>query len=316
MLLWTMLFATFSVVFGGVILIWWRMEEKRRRRNLLTAISGGENLSAPAQLPAVLVEPAANQGLLARWFRAGNSPADAGEKSKWSAGGFLVLTVGMAFAGFLLGTKLMSTFGTAAPLFGAAGFGAMPWRQRARKRKKRLSMIEEQFPEALDFVARCVRAGNALSVALELLGTEAVDPLQSEILRLNREMALGASLEDGLNGLADRIPLVEVRFFVSAVLLQRETGGNLSEVLGKLAVSVRERLRLRGQVRASSGQARLTAIVLTVLPVATVVMMKVISPTYIDSMTNDPVGRELLGAGALSQFVGYLVMRKIVNFEV
>jgi tight adherence protein B len=104
--------------------------------------------------------------------------------------------------------------------------------------------------------------------------------------------------------------------FVAAVLLQRETGGNLSEVLSKLALSVRERLRLRGQVKAASGQGRLTAMVLTFMPLATLVMLKLVSPVYLDNLLGDPLGRNLLGLAAVSQIIGYLVMRKMIKVEV
>jgi tight adherence protein B len=161
-----------------------------------------------------------------------------------------------------------------------------------------------------------VRAGNAFSIALELYAAEAKEPLKSAFLKVTREMALGAGLEDALRGLIDRVPLFEVRFFVSAVLLQRETGGNLSEVLGKLAGAVRERARLQGQVKAASGQGRLTAKVLTVLPIAVVVLLKLISPSYLENLTNDPVGRNLLAAAVVSQTLGYLCMQKIARVEV
>ena len=186
----------------------------------------------------------------------------------------------------------------------------------AKKKRKRLAAIEEQFPEALDFLARSVRAGNAFSIGLELLGTETNEPLKSEITKMTREMALGARLEDALNGLIARVPLVEVRFFASAVLLQRETGGNLSEVLGKLSLSLRERFRLLGHVKAASGQGRLTAGVLTVLPIATLGMLKVASPDYLNSLTGDSLGRALLCGAVVSQTLGYLVMKRITRIEV
>jgi tight adherence protein B len=129
-------------------------------------------------------------------------------------------------------------------------------------------------------------------------------------------MALGAGLEDALLGLVARIQLLEARMFVAAVLLQRETGGNLSEVLGKLANSVRERLRLRGQVKAASGQGRLTAKVLTFLPIVTFAMLKLLSPAYINGLIDDPLGRNLLGFAIALQIVGYLVMQFMIKVEV
>lgn len=194
--------------------------------------------------------------------------------------------------------------------------GMVPKVYRSRNRDKRLAAMEEQFPDALDFLARSVRAGNAFSIALELLAGESAEPLKSEIVKITREMALGAGLEDALLGLVARIQLLEARMFVAAVLLQRETGGNLSEVLGKLANSVRERLRLRGQVKAASGQGRLTAKVLTFLPIVTFAMLKLLSPAYINGLIDDPLGRNLLGFAIALQIVGYLVMQFMIKVEV
>jgi tight adherence protein B len=207
-------------------------------------------------------------------------------------------------------------FGPASLLMGALGFAALPRLYSSRKERLRRSAIEEQFPDALDFLARSVRAGNALSISLETLAGEAREPLRSEFLKVSREQALGASLETALGNLLGRLPLVETRFFVSAVLLQREAGGNLAEVLSRLANSVRERLRLRGHVRAVSGQGRLTAAILTVLPIVVIALLRILSPKYLDALTGDPRGRMLLGAAVLSQILGYLCMKKIVNIEV
>jgi tight adherence protein B len=185
-----------------------------------------------------------------------------------------------------------------------------------RASAKRLAALEEQLPDALDFLARSVRSGNALSVSFETLIPETAEPLRSEFVRLTREQALGASLESALRGLVARAPMVELRFFVAAVLLHRETGGNLSDILTKLSQSIRERLRLRGQVQAASAQGRLTARVLTILPFAVVVGMKIISPAYFSVMTDEPVGRALLAAALVSEVIGFCVMKRIVDIEV
>jgi tight adherence protein B len=227
-----------------------------------------------------------------------------------------VLSLFTGALGFFVGKNFTGIIGVAAPLISGTMAGAVPWIYRSKSRNKRLSAMEEQFPEALDFLARSVRAGNAFSIALELLAAETTEPLKAEILKLTREMALGAGLEQALAGMLTRVPLLEARLFVAAVLLQRETGGNLSEVLSKLAVAVRERMRLRGQVRAASGQGRLTAMVLSCLPVATLVMLKIVSPDYLEPMMGDPLGRNLLAAAVVSQVLGYLVMQKIIRIEV
>jgi tight adherence protein B len=184
------------------------------------------------------------------------------------------------------------------------------------KRNKRMRQFEEQFPEALDFLARSMRAGHAFSVSLEMMADESPDPLGFEFRRTSNEQNLGAPLEVALRGLANRVPLLDVRFFVAAVLLQRQTGGNLAEVLTKLAYIIRERFRLKSHIRTASTHGRLTAAVLTILPIFTVLGLMLINPGYVEGMAADVDGRRLLVAAMAGQITGYLVIRKMVNIEV
>jgi tight adherence protein B len=315
MLRWFFLFGIFVVIFGAAIFIWWQLENEKRRQRVLKNLASKVNSDTPAVSTTVLIEKPKAQSAWRTLFTGLTSTSPAGNKAAIDLK-FLLLTVGFGCAGFVLGKRLEDIIGPLAPWMATVALGAAPKMYRSRQRAKRLAATEEQFPEALDFLARSVRAGNAFSIALELYAAEAKEPLKSAFLKVTREMALGAGLEDALRGLIDRVPLFEVRFFVSAVLLQRETGGNLSEVLGKLAGAVRERARLQGQVKAASGQGRLTAKVLTVLPIAVVVLLKLISPSYLENLTNDPVGRNLLAAAVVSQTLGYLCMQKIARVEV
>ena len=148
----------------------------------------------------------------------------------------------------------------------AALFAVLPVWKLGRARKKRLAAFEEQFPEALDFLARSMRAGHAFTISLKLLGEEMEDPLAREIRTLFNEQNLGAPLEQALAKLTERVPLLDVRFFASAVMLQKQTGGNLNEILSRLAYVIRERFRLKGQVKAASAHGRITAGILTALP--------------------------------------------------
>lgn len=196
-------------------------------------------------------------------------------------------------------------------------FGAlMPHGYVSLKRGARLRAFEQQFPEALDFLARSMRAGHAFSVSMEMLSEEAVDPLGTEFRRVFHEQNLGAPLESALRSLAMRVPLVDVGFFVSAVLLQRETGGNLAEILTKLAYVIRERFRLKGQVRAASAHGRLTAGVLTALPILTTIALLIIAPGYLESMAKDYHGQYFIIGAIIAQFVGYAIMRRIVSIKV
>ena len=143
----------------------------------------------------------------------------------------------------------------------------LPYLYVRQKRQKRLNALEEQFPEALDFLSRSMRAGHAFSISLEMVGEEMADPLGQEFRALFNEQNLGAPLDVALRNFGLRVPLLDVRFFTSSVLLQKQTGGNLSEILTRLAYVIRERFRLKGQVKAASAHGRLTATILTLLPV-------------------------------------------------
>jgi tight adherence protein B len=312
---WFFLFVAFLVIYGAAALVWWYVQSEKRRQRVVKSLASNVNPGGSVTTTVLIQKPGKVSGL-AGMLKAGRSPASAGHIDRLSQGKFLLATVVLGAAGYMVGAKFTGTIGFLAPVIGAFAGAAIPRFYRAKHRDKRLSAIEEQFPDALDFLARSVRAGNAFSIALELLAGEAVEPLKSEIVKVTREMALGAGLEDALLGLIARIPLLEIRMFVAAVLLQRETGGNLSEVLGKLANSVRERLRLRGQVRAASGQGRLTAKVLTFMPVVTFIMLELLSPAYVDNLTGDVLGRNLLGAAIVLQILGYLVMQQMMKVDI
>jgi tight adherence protein B len=195
-------------------------------------------------------------------------------------------------------------------------FGAMPYLVVRSKRAKRLSTMEEQFPEALDFLARSMRAGHAFSISLEMLGEELADPLGQEFRALFNEQNLGAPLDLALRNFSTRVPLLDVRFFTSSVLLQKQTGGNLSEILSRLAYVIRERFRLKGQVKAASAHGRLTATILTLLPVGTMLALLIVAPGYLQGMAEDPDGKWLIAGAIFAQILGNFFIKKIINIKV
>ena len=209
-----------------------------------------------------------------------------------------------------LGFQMLSVVATAVVL------GALPYLYLRFKRNQRMGQFEAQLPEALDFLARSMRAGHAFSISLEMLGQESPDPLGQEFRVLFNEQNLGAPVETALNNLADRVPLLDIRLFVSSVTLQKQTGGNLSEILVRLAYVIRERFRLRGQVKAASAHGRMTAAVLTALPLVLVVALLFIAPGYLQGMANDSDGKWMIVGAILGQAFGYIVMRRITNIKV
>jgi tight adherence protein B len=201
-------------------------------------------------------------------------------------------------------------------LVGGCLAGCLPFMFVKNKRQKRLDEMEAQLPDALDFLARSMRAGHAFTISLEMVGDEIHEPLGPEFKALFNEQNLGASLDRSLANFGKRVPLADVRFFSSSVLLQRQTGGNLGEVLGRLSHIIRERFRLKGQVKATSAHGRLTATILTVLPIATVGGLALTSPSYLKPLVDDPIGRKLVVAGCTCLGLGNYCIRRIVRIKV
>lgn len=198
-----------------------------------------------------------------------------------------------------------------------AGVGfALPLLYVIQLRKRRLHAFEEIFPDTLEFISRSMRAGHAFSVSLEMIHREFAEPLSSEFRRTFEEHNLGLPLDVALQGLGKRIPLLDVQFFVSAVLLQKRTGGNLAEILDKLAYVIRERFKLRGRIRAISAHGKMTGVALTCIPIGVGVIMFFVNPEYVKFFFEDEVGNMMMAAAIAFQIVGYLIIKKIVSIEV
>ncbi len=185
-----------------------------------------------------------------------------------------------------------------------------------RKRGARIHKFEEQFPESLEFVARSMRAGHGFSVSLEMIHREFQEPLAGEFRRTFEEHNLGMPLELALEKLGQRVPLLDVQFFVSAVMLQKRTGGNLAEILDKLAYIIRERFKLRGRIRAISAHGRMTGMALTCIPIGVAVLMFWVNPDYVRFFFTEETGNLMMGGAILLQVLGYLIIQKIVSIEV
>jgi tight adherence protein B len=180
---------------------------------------------------------------------------------------------------------------------------------------KRLHQFEEQFPEAIDLIARSMRAGHAFATGLKMAAEELPPPAGIEFKKLYERQNYGAQLTDSLKAFAERVPSLDARFFVTAVLTQRETGGNLAEVLDRLASVMRERFKIKRDVRAKSAHGRLTAYILAAMPPALAVALMISSPAQFKIMFTDPLGIRMLEGALLLQVIGVLVVRKIVDIE-
>ena len=192
----------------------------------------------------------------------------------------------------------------------------LPYSYASFRRTRRFQKFEELFPEAIDTLARAVRAGHAFTTALELISNEISEPISSEFRKLFEEQKFGLPVRDALLNLTERMPLVDVKFFVTAVMLQRETGGNLAEILDNLSYLIRERFKIMRQVRVYTAQGRLTMMLLMGLPPIIVVTMLLMNPTFIRPLFADPIGHTLIVAGLTLQTVGYFIIRRIIRIQV
>ena len=229
--------------------------------------------------------------------------------------GVLVLTSGvLGFAGYLLGLHLFLIHLLAIP-FGAAGL-LIPIGFVAFKRHRRFREFEKSFPEALDLLARAVRAGHAFTTGLEMIGKELPEPLAGEFRTTFEEQNLGLPLKDALLNLTERIPLIDVRFFVTALLIQKESGGNLAEILDSLSAVIRDRFRIYGEVKVKTAHGRMTGGVLIALPPLVALMIAALNPTYMLPLVEDPWGPYMLVGAGTMQVIGSILLWKIVSIEV
>jgi len=234
---------------------------------------------------------------------------------RWSPARLVHLCI-MAFAAGLVAAWVLLPLPLALDFVAGLVVAPVPFIYVWYQRRGRLRKFEAIFPETLEFISRSMRAGHAFSVSLEMIYREFAEPVSGEFRRTFEEANLGLPIEVALQGLAKRVPSLDVHFFVSAVLLQKRTGGNLAEILDKLAYVIRERFKLRGRIRAVSAHGRMTATSLSCIPIAVAVLMFYTNPDYVKFFFEDHIGNIMMGAGIALQVIGYLVMKKIVNIEV
>jgi tight adherence protein B len=194
---------------------------------------------------------------------------------------------------------------------GAAPFGVISF-----KRRRRMRRFEERFPGALDLLGRAVRAGHAFTTGMEMIAKESPEPIAFEFRKTFEEQNFGLPLRDALLNMTDRVPLVDVRFFVTALLVQKETGGNLAEILDNLARVIRDRFRIYREVRTKTAQGRLTAMILIALPPIMMGVLGVVNPSYLRVLFEDPKGPTVLAIAGTLQVIGSAIIWKIIHIEV
>jgi len=323
-----MIVAVFLLALATSVGAYWLLAGRQAQRERsaavlrLTGKKAGKAGTRPASGPALIQMAHEVRGLLATRLldrlrlkqSAGRLLETAG--LKWGAAGLAHRSAACFLAGFAAVTVPTANSNPPLALAAAAVAGALPLLYVKRMAAGRLHKFEEQFPDCLEFISRSMRAGHAFSVSLDLVHRESSQPLAGEFRRTFEEQNLGQPLDVVLIKLGQRMPSMDVQFFVSAVLMQKRTGGNLAELLDRLAQLIRERFKLRARVRAISATGLMSGRVLAAIPAVVGALMFLVNPTYARFFIDDPVGHELLAGAIGLQLVGYLIIRKIVTIEV
>jgi tight adherence protein B len=324
-----MFWEVFFTVWLGTFALWWQFARNRRAvdlgrvaNRLLDKSATQQGKTTGRRGPALIPKEDLKTGrfvlhLLARLQlieRLQTLLEQAG--LRWKVARLVHGCLALFLAGFVMCWYFPRGLLRAVAVPAALAAGSVPLLYVFRKRRKRLQKFEEQFPDSLEFMARSMRAGHAFSVSVEMLHHEFQEPLSGEFRRTFDEHNLGLPLETALEKLAKRVPSMDVHFFVSAVILQKRTGGNLAELLDKLASLIRERFKLRGRIRAISAHGRMTGMALSLIPIAVGLLMFAVNPKYVMFFVNDPTGRWMAGSAVLLQLAGYAVIKKIVSIEV
>lgn len=314
----------FVLVFGiivGCVVAAFALQKHKQKQQIRFMLRNAEATPAEQRNPELL-RPAQTEDFLAKFMerfafseRLALILDQAGSNSTPSK--LLATSAVMACAFALGGLKFHFAVPGQYVALAAGTLGAVtPLLLTLRKRSKNIAEFEKQLPEALDFLSRSMRAGHGFSVALEMLANDSPDPLGKAFRRVSNDLALGSALDVALGKLNALVPLVDVRFFVSAVVLQQETGGNLGEILTKLAYIIRERFRLKGTVKAVSAHGRITGMVLLLMPVGVTIFLLMSNPSYLTGMAANPIGRMMVYGAIGGQIVGYFVIKKIIDIKV
>ena len=201
-------------------------------------------------------------------------------------------------------------------MLAAIGAGCLPFVWLLNRRSARLKKFEEMFPEALDLLSRAIRAGHAFQTAMGMVADEMIEPVGPEFKKCFEQQNFGLPLREALNEMAERLTILDVRFFVTAVLIQRDTGGNLSEILDNLAHVVRERFKIRRQIRVHTAHGRFTGYVLLALPAALGIALSFINPEHMNLLFQERMGQMMLMGAIVMQTVGFVWIRKVIKIEV
>lgn len=315
-----LVFITVLLLLEGLYFLWksYKGPNAKKIETRLRALSASHDNSRQTQLlkQRMLSEvPAIERFLLgmSRAHRLDRFILQAG--LDWTVSRFLLSCTVLAAIGYVLMASGFHQSFFISTLIGAT-FAALPLLYVNHKRSKRLIKFERQLPEALDLITRALRSGHAFPSALQMVGEEMADPVAGEFRIVHDEVNFGVALQQALTNLSERIPLTDLRYFIVSVLIQRESGGNLTEVLGNLSRLIRERLKLLSKVRVLSSEGRLSAWILGLMPFALAGVMNLLNPDFMSPLWNDPIGISIIKYMLILMFFGVLILRKIIKIRV
>jgi tight adherence protein B len=309
-----------AVLLFEALYLFWRGrwgEEARRMQDRLSTLTGMEQVNQPRAMKERLeADDSLFEKLALALPRAGRLNALLLQSGlQWSLGRLLLLAFCAAFIVMFLTASMLHP--SLLPLLAsAAGGAALPVLYVARKRTQRMRKIEHQLLDALDLMTRALRAGHAFSSSLQMASEELQDPLAAELRATHDEVNYGVSMQQALTNLSHRVPSMDVRYFVVAVLIQRESGGNLTEILSNLSRLIRERLKLMARVRVLSSEGRLSALVLIIMPFLLAGLLAVFNPTFMRPLWTDPLGISMVKVLLVMMAVGVVMLRQIVRIRV
>ncbi|WP_418125813.1 type II secretion system F family protein [Variovorax sp. 160MFSha2.1] len=315
-----LVFVTVLLMLEGLYMLWrsYKGPEARKIEKRLQAFSAAVDRTPQAHLAKerMLSEVPWMQRLLLtlpRAHRLDRFILQAG--LDWTVSSFLLISCVLGVLGFFAAMVMVHQSLLVALVAGGC-LAVLPLLYLQRQRSRRLTRMEKQLPEALDLVTRALRAGHSFASGVQMIGDEMADPIASEFRMVADEVNFGVSLQQALTNLSERVPLTDLRYFVVSVLIQRDSGGNLTEVLGNLSRLIRERLKLLARVRVLSSEGRLSAWILGLMPFALAALMNVFNPEFMSPLWTDPIGQMVIKYMLVVMLVGVVLLRKIVKIRV
>lgn len=314
-----LVFVAMLLLLEACMVLWkqYKSPEAKQLERRLRALSAADDRSPPSKLvkERVLSDMPGLQRTLQRMPHAHQLDRLIVQSGlEWTVSGLLLSSAVLWAAGALALSMLRQPL----ELMVAAGtaLAAVPWLYLQRKRQQRLALMERQLPEALDLIGRALRAGHAFSAGLQMAGDELPDPIAGEFRLVHDEINYGTSLQQALNNLGERVPITDLRYFIVAVLIQRESGGNLTEILSNLSHLIRERHKLYAKVRVLSSEGRMSAWILGLMPFALAALLNLMNPEFMSAMWKDPIGITILKWLTVMMVIGLLMLRRIIRIRV